>query len=173
MSALSLNLVQTLRALAELRRGEFHEAPALAWFDGFWDFFVPARSALERAPGASATGAIDGRSFCILAWLPAVPPRTPPLTRLDLFVEHKDLRPEARAPWPVTTLALDGGGRLESGRFESRPCDAESAATMVGLGASVQLGYWGPHVVFRGVPELDVRALDRLLAVTARLGSSG
>jgi hypothetical protein len=162
-------LIVPLRKFSDSLRWNFVEgAAAAAWFDGFWDFFVNARTAIERGPSAAAHGALEGLGICVLAWV-AEGAKNP---RLDIFVESKDRRPGARAPWPVTTVALSGGDLAEAARMEPRQIPPGAAMQLQKLGATARISYWGPHVTFEGASTLDDNLLHQLVKLSAGLAQS-
>jgi hypothetical protein len=136
-----------LADLAAMRAGSAMRA--VEWFDGFWDFFVPNRDALETVPSI----AVCGSHWLALYWEPAGGPR------LDLFVESKDRRPGARAPAPVASIDVATGDALAIDATPARTIDADTDARLRALGAEVAFGYWGLHA------RCAVARADALVAI--------
>lgn len=119
------------------------------WFDGFWDFSVPARAALD----ASACLHVHGADFLVLLWAPSG------TARLDVFVERKA---RGTAPWPVGTVELPGGA--PSTRLPVERVMAERPlAALVARGFTVRASHWGPHLTHVGEPRFDAPELEAVL----------
>jgi hypothetical protein len=159
------HMVTALREIAARRDALFGSGSAEGWFDGFWDFFVPERANLT---GARAWWAA-GPGWYVLYWhRPTDGGEDGAIERrLDVFVESKDYRPNAIAPWPVTSIELGTGRKLAPTPL--RHGDPERIAELGALGCSARVSYWGPHATCLDVArmrELDVaRVLDAALGL--------
>ena len=149
-------------ALQELgtREGAVYGANnAAGWFDGFWDFFVRERANIAR----SASWWVSGTEWFVLFWERqtdegGVEPR------LDIFVENKDRRPGVVAPWPVSTIHLDGGSAVAPAAVVvPRHVATATADALATSGLHVEVGYWGTHIHRADGAELEVADLERLL----------
>jgi hypothetical protein len=153
-----------LRELARARNGLFEEDAATRWFDGFWDWYVPNRGALEAARSLCVNGPAGGRCelFLVLVW------EMNGLSRLDVFVEQKDQRPGQVAPWPVSTVRVSNGA-LDPPGSGIRPFNTKAACWLEERGWVVDVGHWGAHVHRAPAGEFDAQALGEVLDRTIAL----
>lgn len=117
---------------------------AATWFDGFWDFVVRD---LDRAHQSKSlwqiSGGRDEYAWAILLFTSPDPARS--AFEAHLFVEAKDRRPNAEAPWPVSSILIGGDEPARQhppDRFD-RPHDEGIAAQLRAGGYDVFPGYWG------------------------------
>lgn len=127
-------------------------APPGSWFDGFWDFVVAHREqiASERARE------IHGGGWALLflgagadVWV-------------HVFVEARDPRPEAIAPWPVASIVVAGDAAAHMSAVDTdRPYDEHVMAELDRHGFRTRVGYWGVHAQ-RRFDALTTEGLDDL-----------
>lgn len=155
------------RGVVDALRGvgsELVEGPRVTmWFDGFWDFFVPARRRLETAPAA----AVICRDMYVLAWMPEVPAGLPPRVCIEIFVEQRV--PGGVASWPVSSVVVGTGASAPARGVATRSIDPAAAARLLRLGASVHVGRWGPHVTLDASHDVDRSTLAELIELAGTL----
>jgi hypothetical protein len=135
-------------ALARALQADPGRDQPLRWFDGFWDFVVRARAALERAAAWHLTGATTGLPWFFLCV--RLSGDAPAPWQVHVFVELRS-PPGSVAPWPVSSITLHDGQPVAPGPAErQRPLPAGTHAALRALGLDVMLGDWGVHLAATG-----------------------
>lgn len=134
----------------------------LGWFDGFWDFVTTERVRLERSVAWRVSdGGPHTPDWILMYWRAAANEDA----QLDIFVECRDYRPGARAPWPVTTIYLHNSELVPPSALPPRSCDAGIIAELAALAFKIQFGYWGVHAVCTALNGIDAEVLDQALSL--------
>lgn len=138
-----------LPALARALQADPGRDQPLRWFDGFWDFVVRERAALEASAAWHLTGAGAGLPWfflCVRLSGIAVEP-----WQVHVFIELKCPPGAGPAPWPVSSIGVPDGQPIAPGPAErQRPPPASTHAALRGLGFDATLGYWGIHLAATG-----------------------
>lgn len=113
------------------------------WFDGFWDFVVENRERIKAGPAWEINGYATQRPWSLI--IISTTTAAHPVVEIYLFVEDKDYRASARAPWPVCSVVIPGNDPVRVGDRDSfdRPHDQDLAAAIERLGFTPRVGYWG------------------------------
>jgi hypothetical protein len=101
--------------------------------------------------------------YCLLVWERDGQPR------LDLFLEDKDYRAGACAPWPVSTIYLDDGSPVPPSKLPPREFVPEHANRLHAWGFTLNSSYWGPHAHRPRPMDFTVEQLGQILDAFLRL----
>ncbi len=142
-------LAAHLPALARVLQAAPGQDQPLSWFDGFWDFVVRERAALEASAAWHLAGAGAGLPwFFLCVRLSGI--ATEPW-QVHVFIELKCPPGSGPAPWPVSSITVPGGQPITPGPAErQRPLPADTHAALRATGLDVTLGYWGIHLAATG-----------------------
>ena len=156
------DIIQSFEILALERSGSLCPSSA-AWFDGFWDFFTTNRKALELSPGVAGA---DPQPWLVLCW------ETEGRLAIEIFVESKDYRPGAVAPWPVSSIYLNDGSPVPPSKLPQRATEPLATQVLSASGFSVTWGYWGVRATLAEVgSHLDAELIKRALDAARRIVS--
>lgn len=159
-------VVAALSEVARRRGGHAWQSSPLCWFDGFWDFVTIERPRIEHCVAWCVSGSDEHAPPWLLAhWCPSDGRGL----RFDIFIESKDCRPGARAPWPVSSIYLHNGECVPPSTLPPRPCDAGLTAELAVLGYTTHYGYWGVHASCTNLSAVDAETLDRALSLAVAL----
>lgn len=137
-----------LTALARALQADAGRDQPLGWFDGFWDFVVRERAALETAAAWHLAGVAGLPWFFLCVRLSGIAAEP---WQVHVFVELECPPGAGPAPWPVSSVALPDGQPIAPGPAErQRPLPAGTHAALRALGLDVMLGYWGIHLAATG-----------------------
>ena len=167
-------------ALARALQAEPGRDQPLRWFDGFWDFVVRERAALEASVAWHLAGSSAGLPWLFLCVRLSGIATEP--WQAHVFVELKAPPGAGPAPWPVSSITVADGRPIAPGPVErQRLLPASTRAALHALGFEVMLGYWGLHLAAMGAgaraflaqgPAAWQRAIERAVRAGTELAAA-